>query len=376
MVTGSIPFRSTTSEGFVIQHMNATPPPPRSFNSNLTPEVESILLKALSKRREQRFQSAAEIRTALQFVQDTLSTRPLYGHGYVNPVSQPQQPRHRDAKTLILSSSPVDIPSPVDYGSRKNGQTIQLLDVEPALQKRRRRTPFLLLLLILLSGSAALFVLQGNSPAAVGGISTSATPSVIVPSSTIPASPIPPTMTSTVVVTDQPSATSSGRAEVIIDDPGDRPNALPADSTPTPTGSLTVSPTPTAPKGTLVGIITLTTTLSATPTQLTRTPTQTPTHGISTNVPQNTAIPSTAIPATSILPTIALPTLVQPTAVPPTAKPPTAVPPTSVPPTPVPPTPVPPTPVPPTAAPPTNVPIIPPIVPTLLPIIPTLLPGL
>ncbi|MEM7539290.1 MAG: serine/threonine-protein kinase [Chloroflexota bacterium] len=65
---------------------------------------------------------------------------------------------------------------------------------------------------------------------------------------------------------------------------------------------------------------------------------------------------NTATPLTRVEPQVIPPTPVPPTPVPPTPVPPTPVPPTPVPPTPVPPTPVPPTPVPPTPVPPTPVP--------------------
>jgi len=55
MATGRVPFVSTNP--FVLQkdHQTVTPPPPRSLNPNLLPELEEIILKLLAKNREDRY---------------------------------------------------------------------------------------------------------------------------------------------------------------------------------------------------------------------------------------------------------------------------------------------------------------------------------
>jgi len=65
-LTGQAPFRGTTP--FVIQkaHLEEPPPDPRALNPALSPAIAMVILKALSKQPEQRFQSGAELKQALQ----------------------------------------------------------------------------------------------------------------------------------------------------------------------------------------------------------------------------------------------------------------------------------------------------------------------
>ena len=58
MLAGIVPFNSPTSSAVIIQHVNQAPPPLRVINISVPPAVESVVLRALSKRREDRPQSA------------------------------------------------------------------------------------------------------------------------------------------------------------------------------------------------------------------------------------------------------------------------------------------------------------------------------
>lgn len=58
MLTGSLPFNSSTSTAVVMQHVNKEPPSLRFINRSISPAVEMVVLRALAKRREHRPQSA------------------------------------------------------------------------------------------------------------------------------------------------------------------------------------------------------------------------------------------------------------------------------------------------------------------------------
>ncbi len=64
MVTGRLPFYAENQIAVVTMHVNKRPPSPRVLNSNVTPQVERVMLKALEKRPEQRYQSATELAEA------------------------------------------------------------------------------------------------------------------------------------------------------------------------------------------------------------------------------------------------------------------------------------------------------------------------
>ena len=66
MATGRVPFRAGSAAATVMLHINATVPPPRSLNPNLTPEVESVIVRALAKTPADRYASATAMADALQ----------------------------------------------------------------------------------------------------------------------------------------------------------------------------------------------------------------------------------------------------------------------------------------------------------------------
>src|SRR5215469_7046831 len=64
MVTGRLPFYAENQIAVVTMHVNKRPPSPRGLNSNVNPQVERVMLKALEKKPEQRYQSATELAEA------------------------------------------------------------------------------------------------------------------------------------------------------------------------------------------------------------------------------------------------------------------------------------------------------------------------
>jgi tetratricopeptide (TPR) repeat protein/predicted Ser/Thr protein kinase len=61
MVTGRVPFEAETPMAVVLKHMTAPLPLPREVKADVPPAVERVLLKALAKNPEDRFQSAEEM---------------------------------------------------------------------------------------------------------------------------------------------------------------------------------------------------------------------------------------------------------------------------------------------------------------------------
>ncbi len=64
MVTGRLPFQADNQIAVVTMHINKPPPSPRSLNSHISPQVERVILKALEKKPERRYQSAIELANA------------------------------------------------------------------------------------------------------------------------------------------------------------------------------------------------------------------------------------------------------------------------------------------------------------------------
>jgi serine/threonine-protein kinase len=68
MLVGRVPFRGTTPHATLHAVIYEAPPPPRQLNPNVAPALEAVVLKAVSKQPERRFQSGAELVAELEAV--------------------------------------------------------------------------------------------------------------------------------------------------------------------------------------------------------------------------------------------------------------------------------------------------------------------
>ena len=77
MVVGEAPYEADTPYGVMIKQANEPLPSPRQRNPELPLEVEAVLLKALAKEPDDRYQSAALLEGDLRMLPDFDSTIPL-----------------------------------------------------------------------------------------------------------------------------------------------------------------------------------------------------------------------------------------------------------------------------------------------------------
>ena len=68
MATGRLPFESDSPMGIVMQHINDPPPPLTKFDSSISPAFEAVVLRALEKQPEMRFERATDMADALRRV--------------------------------------------------------------------------------------------------------------------------------------------------------------------------------------------------------------------------------------------------------------------------------------------------------------------
>ena len=70
MLTGKVPFMAENAIGIILKHITDDPPRPTLLVPQVDPRLEGICLKAMRKRREERYASAREMRGDLRAVRD------------------------------------------------------------------------------------------------------------------------------------------------------------------------------------------------------------------------------------------------------------------------------------------------------------------
>ncbi len=73
MLTGRLPFTSPDPERLAELHLHAPPPSPRSFNPDIPPALELIVLKVLSKEPAARYRTADQLARVLRTFQQSIA---------------------------------------------------------------------------------------------------------------------------------------------------------------------------------------------------------------------------------------------------------------------------------------------------------------
>jgi serine/threonine protein kinase len=68
LFTGRMPFSEPTLTALLLAHQHKPPPTPSSLQPSLPPSIDRLVLTLLAKHPEERFQSAAEVRVAIEDV--------------------------------------------------------------------------------------------------------------------------------------------------------------------------------------------------------------------------------------------------------------------------------------------------------------------
>jgi len=90
MVTGRLPFPAENQLVAVSMHMNKRPPSPRSIAPHISSQVERVIFKALEKKPEQRYASAAELVDAFCRAVSAGNKNGLLEHSSALKVGQPE----------------------------------------------------------------------------------------------------------------------------------------------------------------------------------------------------------------------------------------------------------------------------------------------
>jgi beta-lactam-binding protein with PASTA domain/tRNA A-37 threonylcarbamoyl transferase component Bud32 len=146
LVTGTPPFTGDSPVAVAYQHVREDPRLPSSINPDVPPELDAILLKAMSKNPANRYQSAADMRNDLlrALAGQRVEATPVMGE---------------NEKTTLLAATPGG------YGYGRDDDDWDDEEDEAARRKRRNRIIALVTVLaVLLVGGAitAFVVLNGK----------------------------------------------------------------------------------------------------------------------------------------------------------------------------------------------------------------------
>jgi serine/threonine protein kinase len=67
-VSGRVPFEADTPWALIAKHLEEVPPDPRSLNAEVPDTLAAVILKAMGRKPEDRYQSAAEMYGALDVI--------------------------------------------------------------------------------------------------------------------------------------------------------------------------------------------------------------------------------------------------------------------------------------------------------------------
>jgi serine/threonine protein kinase len=75
MVTGRLPFEGDSPLSIAMKHKSEKPSDPRTFSTQISPELSLVILKCMEKDKEKRYQRAEELYSELDNLEKGLPTR-------------------------------------------------------------------------------------------------------------------------------------------------------------------------------------------------------------------------------------------------------------------------------------------------------------
>ena len=126
MLTGKVPFTAASPVDIIVKHLHEAPLPPRQLRPELPRELEFLILKALAKDRQFRWQSMDELLGALREVGKLVGLDPTGQHaspsgaGVVPTGPQhfpPPVPELPTALEDVLRANPPELPEDVTSGA-------------------------------------------------------------------------------------------------------------------------------------------------------------------------------------------------------------------------------------------------------------------
>ncbi|NAZ87319.1 Stk1 family PASTA domain-containing Ser/Thr kinase, partial [Kineococcus indalonis] len=242
ILTGRPPFTGDAPVAVAYQHVSEQPKPPSELVPNIPPAVDQVVLMALSKDREHRYQSASDFADDLR---RAVEGRPLRGASFAPTTAVPTAGATTALPATGAPTAATRAVPPVAGAAGIVGGTGTLPrvddpDAAPPEEERRKRWPWVLLVLVLLGGigAAAYALLDLGGGGGGSDPTTSATPT---------AAPVP-----------QVVGLPQGQAEQLVRDAGLEPVVQQAPSADVPAGNVISADPAVGERVALRGTVTLT----------------------------------------------------------------------------------------------------------------------
>jgi beta-lactam-binding protein with PASTA domain/tRNA A-37 threonylcarbamoyl transferase component Bud32 len=147
MLTGKVPFSGDSAVEIAMKHVNELPKPPSALRAEVPPELDKVVLRALSKQPEDRYQSAEEFVEDLERVEAGL---PISHATATAATALLAAPLAGDRTEVLSADGPTRVvppPPPLPPPRRPVYPPAMPYDEPP--RRKRRWLPWLLVLLLL-----------------------------------------------------------------------------------------------------------------------------------------------------------------------------------------------------------------------------------
>ncbi len=132
MLAGQLPFTAEDPEELARLHREARPPSPRRYNPQITPELEQIIMKVLSKEPSQRYRSADQLGRVLRSIVQRPNSYATTTVAAPSPSStQPSGSRPLSSQPVRIYNTPQTVPSPMRPAYQPAGNALDSPANEP-----------------------------------------------------------------------------------------------------------------------------------------------------------------------------------------------------------------------------------------------------
>lgn len=112
LLTGHLPFIAQSAQEYAGMHLHTAPPNPSAVNPEISPALEAIILKVLSKAPSQRYRTADQLGRVLQTYFQPAVFNPISSQlvdpGNLEPIASPPNQHVEDSTAVIDQLNAVD----------------------------------------------------------------------------------------------------------------------------------------------------------------------------------------------------------------------------------------------------------------------------